>query len=104
MNWHKGDKALVDVPSPLPAFAEGWDDWADQVRIFHLKEVLIGEGHWYDTTYGHYVSGEGHTGVWVPKSWLSVSPWKGGEYHPECGGIGRHRLGCPTLKPRKEEY
>lgn len=103
INWKKGEKALVDVPSPLPAFTDGWDDWADQVRQVHLQEVVVGEPHWYETTYGYYVGGNGVQGVWVPKAWLSRCPWAGGNYCEACGGLEKHKLGCPTTRPVKNE-
>lgn len=98
-SWKRGDKAIVRVPSPLPEFTAHWDDWRDSVSNVHLEEVVLGEPAWHETTFGYYVSWPGGEGVWVPKAWLGRSPYVGGAYCCLCGGLGTHKLGCPTLKP-----
>lgn len=105
--WNVGEKALLVPPAPLPQEFQDWknSDWESNLNLGRLQEVTLGVAHRTNYGLGFFVRwAEGDDGTaWAHEDWLQPLPWAGGEYYPECGGVGRHRLGCPKLKPRSDE-
>lgn len=106
-----GDKVLLQIPDPIlkpySHWAKDWVAWLEKVRG---TVVTLQDPHNIDSSNpGWKVSDEGasnYVGIrWVPTCWIKLLTQPqggftvvGGSYCVPCGGVGSHRLMCPTTR------